>query len=120
MPEEVIEISAQLAIDSIDDKTGDVAIIYMLSVKNISDISLEKIILKEFYPPKDLIMDQYYFEIFVLHPGEKKTVTFPVTIKGWGLAPKKQTWEVEFTIRIEQQGGYAEQGGFIYHINLAP
>ena len=120
MPKEAIEINAQLALNSIDETTGDVSITYMLTLQNISDVTLEKIILKEFYPPKDLIMDQNYFEIFILHPGEKKTVTFPLVIKGWGLAPTKQTWEVEFTIRIQQQGGYSEQGGFTYPIKLAP
>ncbi len=120
MPSEVLEIKKQLAIDSIDNMTGDVVIIYMLTLQNISDITLEKMILKEFNPPKDLIMDQQYFEIFILHPGEKKTVKFPVIIKGWGLAPQRKTWEVEFTIRIEQQSGYSEEGGFTYSINLAP
>lgn len=120
MPREAIEVKAQLTIDSIDNMTGDVVIFYMLTLQNISDVTLEKIILKEFYPPEDLIMDQQYFEVFILHPGEKKTVKFPVIIKGWGLAPKRQTWEVKFTIRIEQEGGYSEEGGFTYQVNLAP
>ncbi len=109
LPEDAIEMGADVTIESQDDQTGDVTLQYTLILKNISDETLEKIILKDFDPPSDVIMEQDYFEVYSLSPGQTKYVTFRVLVEGWGLDPKDQSWLVSFTLRLEKGSAYTEQ-----------
>lgn len=120
MPKDALEIGADLVIESINDQTGDVTILYTLSFKNVSDEPLEKVILKDFNLPSDVIMEKEYFELYNLQPGEEKPVEFRVVVTGWGLNPKDQQWEVTFTIRLEKGSAYTEQDVFYYVIHLYP
>ncbi|MGD2248595.1 MAG: hypothetical protein PVF58_09325 [Candidatus Methanofastidiosia archaeon] len=117
-PENVIVLNSKLTIDSVDNNTGDVMILYTLSLENTGDELLEKIVLKDFRTPDDIVMEKNYFEIFVLHPGEEKAVNFWVRVQGWGLAPETESWEVGFTIRIEKGRTYSESYDFSYFIHL--
>lgn len=117
-PADVITLDSKLSIDSVDSNTGDVMILYTLFLENTGDELLEKIVLKDFRTPEDIIMEQNYFEIFVLHPGEEKGVNFWVQVQGWGLAPKNESWEIGFTIGIEKGRAYIESHDFSYSIHL--
>lgn len=119
-PKDALDVAASLNIDSQDQQTGDVAITYTLEFKNKSTETLEKVILKDFNVPPEIVMENTYFEISNLGPGEAKSVTFRVIVKGWGLNPKEQTWDVDFTVRIEKGSAYTEQEGFFYQITLYP
>lgn len=109
LPEDAIEMGADVTIESQDDQTGDVTLQYTLILKNISDETLEKVILQDFDPPSDVIMEQDYFEVYNLSPGQTTSVTFRVLVEGWGLDPKDQSWLVAFTLRIEKGSAYTEQ-----------
>jgi hypothetical protein len=117
-PEDVLVLNSNLTIDSVDSNTGDVMILYTLSVENTGDEILEKVVLKDFRTPDDIVMEKNYFEVFVLHPGEEKVVSFWVRVEGWGLAPKNESWEVGFTIRIEKGRTSSESYDFSYFIYL--
>jgi len=119
-PEDALEVNADLVITSQDDQTGDVFIDYTLTLTNVSDEVLERVILKDFLLPSEIAMEKDSFEIRNLGPGETKAVTFTVIVRGWGLNPKDQTWEVDFTIRIEKGDAYTEQDVFYYVVHLIP
>lgn len=119
-PEDALEVDADLVITSQDDQTGDVFMDYTLILKNVSDEVLEKVILKDFLLPGEIEMEKDSFEIRNLGPGEAKAVTFTVIAIGWGLNPRDQTWEVDFTIRIEKGSAYTEQDIFYYIVHLTP
>jgi hypothetical protein len=119
-PTEVISIGADMVIESQDPVTGDVVVLYTLFIENVGDQPLEKVILKDFSPPSDLIMAEDYFEIYDLKPGERRAVNYKVTATGWGLDPKDQIWEVPFTIRIEEGSAYIEEEAFYYQVNIYP
>jgi uncharacterized repeat protein (TIGR01451 family) len=118
LPEEVIEMGADLTIGFVDPSTGDVPIQYTLYLTNIGDQTLDTVILKDFIPPSDVVMKEGYFEIKNLAPGQTKQVTFDVVVLGWGLDPEPQYWDVDFTIRVESGDVYAEQDTFYYRIEL--
>ena len=118
MPEDALTMNADMIIGTVDQQTGDVPIQYTLFITNVSDESLEKVILKDFVPPTDVVMKQNYFEIENVGAGETRKITFEVVVLGWGLNQIRQTWEVDFTIRLEQGSEYTEQDIFYYAIEL--
>ena len=120
MPGDAIAVDVDMEVGAVHQQTGDVPLQYTLSMTNVSDVSLEKVILKDFIPPANVVMKQNYFEIKNLRPGETREITFEVVVLGWGLNPIRQTWEVDFTIRLEKQGEYTEQEIFYYAIELYP
>lgn len=117
MPGEAIELGADLYEESTDPQTGDVTIQYTLFLTNISDETLEKVILEDFKVPADLAMSKEYFEIYNLNPGDTAEVNFKVIVIGWNLNPQDKEWTVDFTMRIEKDGAYTEQV-FYYGITL--
>jgi hypothetical protein len=119
-PTEVIMVDAELTIESQDYETGDVFIQYTLILKNISDETIEKVVLKDFNLPPDIVMEKEYFEISNIGPNERKFVTFAVIVEGWGRDPKDQKWEIDYTIRIEKGSAYTEEDVFYYQIHLYP
>ncbi|MBU7045284.1 MAG: hypothetical protein HXS54_02520 [Theionarchaea archaeon] len=108
-----------MTITGSDQQTGDISLQYTILVKNVSDQTLEKVILKDFQPPFDIVMQQNYFEIENLRAGETRRVTFGVIVLGWGLNAQRQEWEVDYTMRIEEGSAYTEQT-FYYGIELYP
>jgi hypothetical protein len=118
MPRDAIAIDGDMIVGTVDQQTGDVPIQYTLFITNVSDESLEKVILRDFVPPADVVMKQNYFEIKNLRPGETRKITFEVVVLGWGLNQIRQTWEVDFTIRLERGSDYTEQDIFYYAIEL--
>ncbi len=119
MPEEALEVGAEMTITGSDQQTGDISLQYTILLKNVSDQTLEKVILKDFQPPSDIVMQQNYFEIENLRVGETRRVTFGVIVLGWGLNAQRQEWEVDYTVRIEEGSAYTEQT-FYYGIELYP
>jgi len=117
LPGDAIELGADLYEESSDQQTGDVTIQYTLFLTNISDETLETVILKDFELPSDIVMNNEYFEIKNLRPGETGEVNFKVIVKGWGLNKRDQEWAIDFTIRIEKNSAYTEQT-FYYGITL--
>ncbi|MGD2248596.1 MAG: hypothetical protein PVF58_09330 [Candidatus Methanofastidiosia archaeon] len=120
MPQDAINITADPVIESQNAETGDVVIQYTLFLENVSDTTLETVILKDFKAPNEIVMEKGYFTITNLRPGETNPVVFRVIVEGWGLNPRDQTWEVGFTIRIEENGSYMEEDVFYYQIHLYP
>ena len=120
LPQDALTIDASLEIKSFNDNTGDVTLKYVLYFENVSDETLEKLILKDFQLPQEIVMKKDYFEITNLAPGEEKSVKFEVVVKGWGLNPKDQEWEVYFTVRLEKGSAYTESDAFYYVIHLYP
>jgi hypothetical protein len=120
MPQDAIKITADLAIESQDAESGDVVIQYTLFLENVSDTTLETVILKDFRAPDEIVMEKGYFTITNLKPGDTKPVVFKVIVQRWGLNPRDQTWDVDFTIRIEENGSYKEEDVFYYQIHLYP
>ena len=118
MPEDVLTMNADMVVGTVDQQTGDVPIQYTLFITNVGNESLEKVILKDFISPHDVVMEQNYFEIKNLRAGETRKITFDVVVLGWGLNQIRQTWEVDFTIRLEQGNEYTEQDIFYYAIEL--
>lgn len=118
MPVDVIDIDADMVVGSTDQDTGDIPIKYTLYVTNIGDQALEKVILKDFQPPSDIVMKKEYFEIMNLGAGETAEITFDVIVLGWGFSPEEEEqWMVDFTIRIEEGSAYTENE-FQYGIEL--
>lgn len=120
MPRDALKIDADLAIESQNEQNGDVVIQYTLFLENISDTPLETVILKDFKTPNEIVMEENYFTITNLNPGETKSVKFRVTVLKWGQNPRDETWEVDFTVRLEENGSYKEQDVFYYQIHLYP
>ena len=120
MPEDALTIDGDMIVGTVDQQTGDVPIQYTLFITNVSDESLEKVILRDFIPPADVVMKQNYFEIENVGTGETRKITFEVVVLEWGLNQIQQTWEVDFTIRLEQGSAYTEQEVFYYGIELYP
>lgn len=120
MPRDALKIDADLAIESQNEENGDVIIQYTLFLENISDTPLETVILKDFKTPDEIVMEKNYFTITNLNPGETKSVKFRVTVEKWGQNPRDETWEVDFTIRLEENNSYIEQDVFYYQIHLYP
>jgi uncharacterized repeat protein (TIGR01451 family) len=118
LPADVLGVDAALDITAQDAATNDVTITYTLFLTNNGDTALEKVILKDFILPGDIVMEKDSFEIDNLKPGERKPVTFTVVVKRW--SGQDQTWEVDFTIRIEKGNAYTEQDVFYYQIHLTP
>lgn len=118
MPGDVIGIDASMVVGDTDQQTGDVSLTYSLYITNNGDTTLEKVILKDFLPPSDVVMRKTYFEITNLKPGETREVAFDVLVLGWGLHGQRQQWEVDFTIRIEEGSAFTEQDIFYYAIEL--
>lgn len=118
LPADVLGIDAALDITSQDAATNDVTMQYTLFLTNNGDTTLEKVILKDFRPPGNIVMEKDHFEITNLKPGERKPVTFTVIVKSW--SGQEETWEVDFTIRIEKGNAYTEQDIFYYQIHLTP
>ncbi len=117
MPGNAIELGAQFSIESENQQTGDITIEYYLNLTNVSDETLEKVILQDFQLPGDLTMSQGRFVLENVKPGEVRQIIFKVIVKGWGLNPKDQEWSVDFTIRIERGSAYTEQT-FYYGFSL--
>lgn len=118
LPADVLGVDAALDITAQDAATNDVTIQYTLFLTNNGDTALEKVILKDFILPGDIVMEKDYFEINNLKPGERKPVTFTVVVTRW--SGQDQTWEVDFTIRLEKGNAYTEQDIFYYQIHLTP
>ncbi|MBU7023408.1 MAG: hypothetical protein HXS40_04505 [Theionarchaea archaeon] len=118
LPADVLGVDATLDITAQDAATNDVTMDYTLFLTNNGDTALEKVILKDFILPGDIVMEKDYFEIDNLKPGERKSVTFTVVAKRW--SGQDQIWEVDFTIRIEKGNAYTEQDVFYYQIHLTP
>ena len=107
-----------LEVLGVDQTNGDVTVEYTLILKNIGEDTLEKVILKDFNTPRDVVMREDYFEITDLDAGEEYAVIFNVVVLGWAAGDEtEQTWEVDYTIRIEEGSAYTEQEGF-YSIEL--
>lgn len=109
MPSDALEVDADVFIEGIDDQTGDTTLRYTLIFKNISDQTLEKVILKDFDLPSDITMDKEYFETSNLRSGEEWSARFVVVVRGWGLNPTDQEWTIYFTTRIEEGSAYTEE-----------
>jgi hypothetical protein len=118
LPEDAVGISSHNYIEFIDPLTGDVTLQYTLFIKNITGDTLEKVILKKFLVPEDIIMEGQYFEIHDLGPGKTEEVTFEVIVLGWGLNAEDRTWNVDFSIETVKGGLSAEQDTFYYTIRL--
>lgn len=118
MPADTLQVEAALEITSQDAATNDVTIQYTLFLTNSGDSALEKVILKDFLLPGDIVMEEDYFEIDDLKPGERESVIFTVIVKQW--SGQEETWEVDFTVRIENGSAYSEQDKFFYQIHLYP
>lgn len=119
MPGDALEVGAEMVITGSDQQTGDVSLQYTILVKNVSDQTLEKVILRDFQLPSDIVMQQNYFEIENLRAGETRQVTFGIVVLGWGITAQRQQWEVDYTMRIEEGSAYTEQT-FYYGIELYP
>ncbi len=119
-PENALNVNAELKIKSQDKKTGDVTVDYTLYIKNKTDKTLEKVILKDFKLPEEIEMEKERFEIENLKSGEVKDLNFEVIVKGWGKNPRDEKWEVDFTARIEKGNAYTEQDVFYYGVHLYP
>ena len=117
LPVNAIAIDADLEEGPTDPQTGDVTIYYTLILKNIHDEPLEKVILRDFQLPSDIVMKQDYFTLENFRPGETRSINFEVIVKGWGLNRRDQEWEIDFTLRIESDDAYSEQP-FFYGITL--
>lgn len=118
MPADVLGVDATLKITAQDAATNDVTMQYTLFFTNNGDTALEKVILKDFILPNDVVMEKDRFEIANLKPGEQKPVTFTVIVKSW--SGQEQGWEVDFTVRIESGNAFTEQDAFYYQIHLSP
>lgn len=117
-PTDAIGLDAELEIQSQDYETGDVLIEYTLILENITDETLEKVVLLDFITPTDVEMEDGYFEIYELGPGEVCLVVFRVLVREWGFDSEDQIYEVYFSIRIENENGYTEEDVFYYQIVL--
>jgi len=118
LPKDVLEFDASMEVLGVDQTNGDVTVEYTLILKNIGEDTLEKVILKDFNTPRDVVMREDYFEITDLDAGEEYAVIFNVVVLGWAAGDEtEQTWEVDYTIRIEEGSAYTEQEGF-YSIEL--
>jgi hypothetical protein len=120
MPHDAVEMDADLEITALDERTGDVSVEYTLTLKNISEESLEKVILKEFELPPGVAMEKQQFVVENMEPGKERSLVFTVIVKGWGKNPRDETWDVDFAIRIEKGGAHTEQEGFYYQVHLYP
>ncbi|MBU7031058.1 MAG: hypothetical protein HXS53_00880 [Theionarchaea archaeon] len=118
IPGNVLDFGASMEVIDIDQTNGDVTVKYTLLVKNKGDTTLETVILKDFITPDDVVMQNDHFVINNLDPGEEYAVIFNVMVLRWAAGSETdRTWEVSYTIRIEEGNVYTEQEGF-YSIHL--
>jgi hypothetical protein len=118
-PKDVIGFDASMEVLAVDETSGDVTVEYTLIIKNVSDEPLEKVILKDFITPGDVVMQKDYFTITNLDPGEEQAVIFNLVVLGWAAGSEAEhTWEVDYTVRIEEGSAYTEQDVFYYSIQL--
>jgi len=116
--EDVLDFGASMEVLAVDQTSGDVTVEYTLVIKNVGDEPLEKVILKDFITPGDVVMREDYFVINDLNPGEEQAVIFNVVVLRWAAGSETEhTWEVTYTIRIEEGSVYSEQEG-VYSIYL--
>jgi uncharacterized repeat protein (TIGR01451 family) len=119
LPEDVLEFDASMQVIDIDQTSGDVTVEYTLIIRNVGDITLERVILKDFITPTDVVMQKDTFRINNLGPNEERAVVFNVTVLGWySEDAEEQTWDVDYSIRIEEGDAYTEQDVFYYQLNL--
>ncbi|MBU7043622.1 MAG: hypothetical protein HXS47_08525 [Theionarchaea archaeon] len=119
LPKDVLDFGASMEVLGTDQTSGDVTVEYTLIIKNKGDTALEKVILKDFIASDDVVMRQDYFVITDLDAGEEYEVIFNVVILGWAATNEmERTWEVDYTIRIEEGSAYTEQDVFYYSIHL--
>jgi hypothetical protein len=119
LPKDVLDFDASMEVLGVDQSNGDVTVEYTLVIKNIGEDNLEKVILKDFNTPSDVIMREDYFVITDLDSGEEYAVIFNIIVLGWAAGDEiEQEWEVDYTLRIEEGSAYTEQEGY-YIISLS-
>lgn len=111
---------ASVEILSVDKDTGDVRTKYTIPITNIGKKNLDKVILKDFELPGDILMEDKELVISELSAGETKDTTFIVIAKKGGFITQEKSWKVNFTIRVQIGSSYLEQGSFYFTLTLTP